>query len=126
MKWNTVIIYVLSIVGVFAFVACDSDDDDDTDTAGKNGADTSGSADDDKVTGLGEPCMDESTECDGFEANYCLAAPDEMGECTITDCQTEPDDCPVGWKCCDLVFPDPPNMCMRENEFNETAGVCVE
>lgn len=84
----------------------DTDEDDPIDTATDDGTDTDTSM----PSGLGELC-ENSDQCAGYEADFCLVDPDSgVGFCTVQDCT--PGSCPTGYLCCDCSAIFYPIFCM--------------
>jgi len=66
-------------------------------------------------TGLGTPCS-QPADCAGFEASFCESV--SLHQCTVISCNLAPNDCAIGWGCCDLrPFGAPAPMCLP-------AGAC--
>lgn len=55
-------------------------------------------------TGLGQSCVPDSSDCDGFEANTCLKHPLDVSQsyCTVLDCSGSAF-CGAGYACCDCT-----------------------
>lgn len=63
-------------------------------------------------TGLGTAC-EVAEDCEGLEADYCDSF--FTGECLVSGCNLENDDCFVGLSCCDLsVFGLDEPICVEE------------
>lgn len=65
---------------------------------------------------LGAECTTsgESPECKA-DAPYCAKSPfDDVGYCTVVDCSTTDDQCPVGYTCFLLGIPNVPPYCARD------------
>lgn len=43
------------------------------------------------------------TECEEVGLDFCVAMPNEDGNCTYTDCESLPDGCPAGYICCNCT-----------------------
>lgn len=74
----------------------DGDTDTDDPDAGTDGGDSDG---------LGEECFSDD-ECAGFDADHCVLnplAPSDPGYCSYEGCDTEDDDCPSPYICCDCT-----------------------
>jgi hypothetical protein len=87
-----------------------------------NDADLDGLAGDgstETVTGMGDECTTQS-DCAGKDANYCALDPTSgVGLCTIEDCTTSPDNCPSGYRCCQMpVELKYPAMCLPPTTYN--------
>jgi hypothetical protein len=84
--------------------------------------DTDSTIEDSGVSGLGLVCTSDE-DCEGYEADYCakeLGATE--GQCTVSNCSTNPDDCPEDLLCCDFP-PDGmtagmPNLCIPQEEYD--------
>ncbi|MCU0662288.1 MAG: hypothetical protein MUC50_08175 [Myxococcota bacterium] len=60
-------------------------------------------SDEDGLTGIGQPCAVDGTDCDDFEASYCLKHPLNQGDyCTLVDCASSAE-CTDGFTCCDCT-----------------------
>ena len=78
--------------------------------------------------GLDEACltMGLETECVEYEAEYCLVEPGKPeGYCTMADCTVEPDDCPPGFKCCDITVKGIVNFCAKTKDFFSMGSMCA-
>lgn len=75
--------------------------------------------------GMGLACTENGGQCDDREASYCTAnpmAPD--GYCTITDCAAVAQNCPEGYKCCEMTVGNPPAVfCATESDFTTMSGI---
>jgi hypothetical protein len=79
--------------------------------------------------GLGEVCLTRGfeTECIDHEASFCLVEPGETdGYCTIGDCTVAPNDCPDGYKCCNMPVEGMPNFCAIEDDFFKMGSMCEQ
>lgn len=66
--------------------------------------------------GLGKPCTTPA-ECEGTEATFCDTF--IAHSCQVQGCQLDPDDCFVGYECCDLsMFGLPQPLCVPQ-------GMCM-
>lgn len=81
------------------------------------------------ITGLGDDCVEQSN-CEGKDADYCALDPvTGVGVCTITDCTTDPDNCPVGYRCCRTPEElDYPLLCLSQSQYEFAVGIsmCLE
>jgi hypothetical protein len=97
--------------------------DTDSDTDGDAGADAGN-------TGMMEPCTTQE-DCAAYEATYCLTAMPDSNICLIQDCNTEPNDCPSPYLCCDLLtdletsFGLPDSLCMPPEYWETYSAYCV-
>jgi hypothetical protein len=100
----------------------------DTDTDSETDSDSETA--DAGVTGLGEICTGQD-DCEGYDADYCameIGATD--GQCTVSDCIAEPDDCPPELYCCDFpatgMTAGMPNLCIPEEQYEtySNLGMC--
>lgn len=89
------------------------------------------------LSGLGETCASQD-ECAGYDANVCFVVPGyvNVGFCTVTNCSSDPDDCPSGYGCCvteeNVPLPDDspllPSMCLTEEYYTlgRQYNMCVK
>lgn len=79
------------------------------------------------VSGLGVVCTG-NEDCEGFEADYCaMDIGATEGQCTVSNCVADPDDCPEDLLCCDFP-PDGmtagmPNLCIPPEEYETYSGM---
>ncbi len=96
-------------------------DEGDTTSSQAEGTDT------DLPEGLGRQCTPKAGECEGLEASYCVQDPRKLkGYCSVPDCQTLPDDCPDGYRCCVFIIESEPSFCATEADVIEMGGLCQE
>ena len=82
------------------------------------GADAAPSTDDEGglPAGMGDECLSDA-DCTE-EADYCHFPPGEtVGECSFSNCSTDPDDCPEGFGCFDWTLfgvDNLPTVCIPE------------
>jgi hypothetical protein len=79
--------------------------------------------------GLGEPCttLGLESECADFEAAYCVKQPGKTrGYCTLHECTPEPNDCPNGYRCCDMTVPGMPNFCATTDDYFLMGSMCAK
>ena len=96
----------------------DTGDTVDTRDAGDTGGDSSG---------LGEVCSGiGSTECKdkGFTADFCAGQPGKSGYCTTTGCSLAPDNCPSGYRCCDMSMATVPIFCVSQADYEIMGTQC--
>lgn len=124
------VIPILSLLCAVVAQSCFYDPDlskiseEPTETPGTAMNDGSGHGDagDDEYSGLGTPCDADSDDCDGFDADYCLADPtnpDTPGMCTVRDCDEK--GCPDAYLCCDCSGVGMEVMCVPD-DFAETVS----
>lgn len=79
--------------------------------------------------GMGLLCsaMGYEAECAEHEASYCLLEPGKTeGYCTMGDCSATPNDCPGGYRCCNMPIEGVPNFCATEEDFLKMGSMCEE
>jgi len=79
------------------------------------------------LSGLGEVCSGlGSTECKdkGFAADFCAGQPGKPGYCTTTGCSLAPDNCPPGYRCCDMSMATVPIFCVSQDDYEIMGPQC--
>lgn len=79
-------------------------------------------------SGLGDLCTPESSDCDSFEADYCLKHPLEAAKsyCTLLDCENTAE-CGSGFTCCDCLNQNilqKAVACLRNEDANLAKAFC--
>ncbi len=79
-------------------------------------------------TGFGKYCTSDA-DCAGLEADHCAIDPETQdGFCTVKNCTVQPNDCPVGYMCCDSPESfGQPNACISQADYDTLhgMGLCV-
>ena len=95
----------------------DTDTDSETDSV----------VEDSGVTGLGVTCSGDE-DCEGFDADYCaMEIGATEGQCTVSNCSANPNDCPENLQCCDFpaegMTAGMPNLCLPQEEYDTYSGL---
>lgn len=80
--------------------------------------------------GVGLPCASDE-DCSEYKANFCAGLMFGLETyCTITDCSSTNNSCPVGYFCCNStsIIEDQPDRCLKNDEYylRVNSEVCTE